>query len=368
MAIGEVLGAPLDPVTTCFLSSTRPSVFLTGCHNSPLGYTLLPLLSRLGYAVHTAIPSSRERLSDKLYALGCFSVHVYELPLLTAATPDLSQCTHTLERCTTVVHIAAPYTRAFSTHLVELFHSLPPAPAGAPRKFITVSNCSVIPAPVRAETREAAQALLESTVDPVTSRLAHAEHCCQKVARDAPHRACYIILRPALLWGMHKDPFVANAVTAARNNSLRLVNSGRIHISTCHIFNACEAIVSSMKHAAPHLSGNVYAVTDGFQGQPLFRDFLAGVLRAANVEEQLVRNALNRSLSYGLVTFIVTVCNWLYSVFVDSSVDVSKFPLSYSSISRVGLEMYINDEQTRTDLRYQNAVSIQEGIQLLDFD
>jgi nucleoside-diphosphate-sugar epimerase len=169
----------------------------------------------------------------------------------------------------------------------------------------------------------------------------------QVVLSSDGHDLRTIAVRPRLLWGPGDTTLVPAVLDAVHEGHWAWVDGGDYLTSTCHVANACEAIVRA---AESDRSGQVYFVTDG---APLpFRDFITVLAAAYGVEmpERSVPRAVARTAAR----------------VVDGSRRVRRgggeVPVSRTTVALGGQEMTVNDERARRELGYQPVMSVAEGL------
>lgn len=395
MAIGLHGLVEEDKESAVFFAPSSPHVFVTGALGH-LGRTLIRVLQQRGFAVRSIGRTSRE--CDLLRALGCISADigdVWSTPTLVTAAWDCRLFVH----CATVF---APRDGVQATSNEGCHDNSTPMDANAcathsvvaacrtlgVHKLVVVSGCAVM-CGSNCDTCGVAVPVIEaneSIPPPVHPHgaLARALFAAEQVALqfgglsgDNSHynddynddvgdmgegdrgggeedMLSTCVVRPGLLWGGGHDALATALVRSARGGQLRLVGGGSFRISTCHVENASACIVNALRRGA---CGAVYFATDGVP--ILYADFVRRVLVSAGVERRAVDAALSRSVSLSVARCVARVAEWLARIF--------HWPpfLTEPAVCRLGQELSVCDHLARATLGYRNALSINQGMQLV---
>lgn len=353
MAVGFTGYTHIPFNETSFLTTTRPNVFITGGQGH-VGRTLIPTLVQHGYNVHSLARSLEAR--DRLRALGCTSVQAGDVLSQEAMKAAARGCTHFIHCASTFSHVDTTRTRYFhqmnllvATHVVATCRQL------GIRKLVLLSNCAVLcDGEQVVNAREDDIAVKSSNHHPLGACAKSMREVEMLVLRanDDANGLLTCVIRPRLLWGGYADPFTTHVIRAARTNRLRLVSGGDFRTSTCHVRNACEAIACALRHGK---GGQVYFVTDGSSVQ--FVSFVGRILKAAGVEN--VDTLLNKSVSLFVARRVARVAEWVAQWCNSEAV------LSEAGVCLMGQEMTVCDRKAREMLAYQNAITIEQGLEQL---
>lgn len=164
------------------------------------------------------------------------------------------------------------------------------------------------------------------------------------------HELRTIVVRPRLIWGPEDTTVMPAVLDAVRDGRWAWIDGGDYLTSTCHVSNACEAIVRAAD--CPH-SGQAYFVTDGPPVQ--FRDFITDLASAYGVEMPA------RSVPRAVARTAARVSDGSRRVLRRSG----ETTVSRTAVALGGHEMTVNDARARRDLGYRPVVSPSEGLERL---
>lgn len=167
------------------------------------------------------------------------------------------------------------------------------------------------------------------------------------------HELRTIVVRPRLIWGAGDTTVMPAVLEAAREGRWAWVAGGEYLTSTCHVANACEAIVRA---AESDRSGQAYFVTDG---EPVeFRDFITRVAAAYGVEMP------TRSVPRSVARTAARAAAGSHRVLRRPGEPA----VSPTAVALGAQEMTVNDSRARTDLDYHPVVSLEEALARLPED
>lgn len=218
--------------------------------------------------------------------------------------------------------------------------------AGVPR-LVHVSSEAVLADgnPLRYVDEDAPYPLRHAGEYPRTKALAE-----QIVLAADSHALSTIAVRPRLIWGPEDNTVMPAVLDAVRDGRWAWVDGGDYLTSTCHVSNACEAIVRAAECAH---SGQAYFVTDGPPVQ--FREFITDLAAAYGVEMPA------RSVPRAVARTAARVSDGSRRVLQRTS----ETTVSRTAVALGGHEMTVNDERARRDLGYRPVVSLAEGLEHL---
>jgi nucleoside-diphosphate-sugar epimerase len=161
------------------------------------------------------------------------------------------------------------------------------------------------------------------------------------------HELRTIVVRPRLIWGPGDTTVMPNILEAAREGRWAWVAGGDYLTSTCHVSNACEAIVRAAESAH---SGQTYFVTDGAPRG--FREFITAVAAAYGVEMPA------RSVPRTVARTAARAAAGSHRVLRRPG----EPSVSPTAVALAGQEMTVNDQRARRDLGYRPVVSVEDGL------
>jgi nucleoside-diphosphate-sugar epimerase len=162
-----------------------------------------------------------------------------------------------------------------------------------------------------------------------------------------------VVVRPRLLWGPGDTTVMPPILQAVREGRWVWVDGGDYLTSTCHVDNACEAIVRAAESGR---SGQAYFVTDG---PPMrFREFITQVAAAHGVEMP------SRSVPRAVARTAARAAAGSHRVLRRSGEPT----VSPTAVALGAQEMTVNDERARRELGYHPVVSVADGLARLPDD
>lgn len=220
--------------------------------------------------------------------------------------------------------------------------------AGA-RRFVYVSSPSVAHAGASIVGEPAMPA------DPVRARGDYARTKAQaellSLAADSPGLHV-VAVRPHLVWGPGDTQLVARIVDRARSGRLPLLGHGAALIDTTYIDNAAAAIVAALERA-DEVHGRSYVITNG-EPRPV-AELLAGICAAAGVRAPAWRVPAGLARTAGSVIEAA----WRIRPGVDEP------PMTRFLAEQLSTAHWFDQRQTRADLHWVPAVSLDEGFRRL---
>lgn len=161
-----------------------------------------------------------------------------------------------------------------------------------------------------------------------------------------------VMLRTRFLWGDACDPLLSSLVgQAAQNRRLLLVRHGDFLTSTCHVNNACEAVLCALRTKSQRQL--CYFITDG---QPVhFYTFVLRLLRACSLS-----HVQTRAIPFWLV--------WLFAFFAELLAFCCRQrpPFTTVCVRLVSTQVTFCDKRARQQLGYVGRTSFDEGMHLLE--
>jgi nucleoside-diphosphate-sugar epimerase len=263
--------------------------------------------------------------------------------------------------------------------------------AGDPAEFDTVnvrgtrSLIAALTAATPAATTEAASSAASSAADPVARRLVYvsspsvahsgasivgegampadpaaargdyartkAEAELLALAADSPSLRV-VAVRPHLVWGPGDTQLVARVVERARSGRLPLLGHGAALIDSTYIDNAASGIAAALEQAE-NVHGRAYVITNG-EPRPV-AELLAGICAAAGVRAPGWRVPAGLARTAGSAIEAV----WRIRPGVDEP------PMTRFLAEQLSTAHWFDQRQTRADLRWVPAVSLDEGLRRL---
>jgi 2-alkyl-3-oxoalkanoate reductase len=167
------------------------------------------------------------------------------------------------------------------------------------------------------------------------------------LAADSPDLAV-LAVRPHLVWGPGDEQLVARIVARARSGRLPLVGSGAALIDTTYVDNAAAALVAAMD-ACGRVHGEALVVSNG-EPRPV-AEILRRVCRAAGAPGTRGR--------------VPTRAAWLAGAAVEviwaATRRRSTPPLTRFLAEQLSTAHWFDQRRTRAALRWQPAVSLEDG-------
>ena len=256
-----------------------------------------------------------------------------------------------------VVHLAAKVSLAgdpadFVRVNVDGTRNLVDAARGAGvRRLVSVSSPSVAHTGTSLTGADAGPAEPERARGDYARTKAAAELLA--LAADGPDLAV-VAVRPHLVWGPGDTQLVGRIVERARAGRLPLLDSGAALIDTLYVDNAASAMVAALEHAADEdVHGNAYVVTNG-EPRPV-ADLLAGICTASGVPAPRLHVPAGVARVAGSLVEAV----WRVRPGQDEP------PMTRFLAEQLSTAHWFDQRRTRRDLRWEPAVSIDEGLRRL---
>jgi len=316
-------------------------IFLTG-GSGFVGQNIIPILIANGYEVQALARSSKSiKLVSKLGAK----------PIKDDLT-DLSESTqHSLKECDYVLHSAAlmdftydpkPF---YDLNVIATQNLLKLSRAANIEKFIYISAAPVIPgSPIVNLSEDQAGKELPSALYPKTKAIGE-----QEVLNANDKSFQTISLRPPAIWGPdnhHFDDLLENV----KNGKWRWIGGGNQILSTIHVKNLGNAILASFNS---DIGGEAFFVTDGERRS--MKSFFKSILEAQGL------NPGDKVLPLWIASIVANSIEIIWKTFNLKS----RPPVAPLMIRLMGKEFSVSDEKARKELKYNNAISIDEGIKEL---
>jgi nucleoside-diphosphate-sugar epimerase len=316
-------------------------VLVTGASGF-LGRAVASAVRDAGHDVRTfqRRPSGVERVSDVLGTM-----------------TDPAAVQRAVEGVEAVVHLAAKVSLAgdpadFERVNVEGTRTLlAAARAAGVSRFVFVSSPSVAHAGSSISGDDAAPASPAHARGDYARTKAAAELLA--LAADAPGFAV-VAVRPHLVWGPGDTQLVGRIVDRAARGRLPLLDSGAALIDSCYVDNAASAMVAALDRAdADEVHGNAYVVTNG-EPRPV-ADLLDGICRASGVPTPRWHVPAGVARTAGSLVEAV----WRVRPGEDEP------PMTRFLAEQLSTSHWFDQRRTRQDLRWEPAVSIDEGLRRL---
>ncbi|WP_022886814.1 NAD-dependent epimerase/dehydratase family protein [Glaciibacter superstes] len=168
---------------------------------------------------------------------------------------------------------------------------------------------------------------------------------------DSP-RLRVVAVRPHLVWGPGDTQLVARIVDRARSGRLPLLGHGAALIDTTYIDNAASAIAAALERV-DHVHGRSYVVTNG-EPRPV-AELLAGICAAAGVRAPAWR------VSAGLARVAGSAIEAVWRIRPGAD----EPPMTQFLAEQLSTAHWFDQRQTRADLNWAPAVSLDEGFRRL---
>jgi nucleoside-diphosphate-sugar epimerase len=173
------------------------------------------------------------------------------------------------------------------------------------------------------------------------------------LAADSPELRV-VAVRPHLVWGPGDTQLVARIVERARSGRLPLLGHGAALIDTTYIDNAASAIAAALHRVAAGdggiVHGRSYVITNG-EPRPV-AELLAGICAAAGVRAPAWRVPAGLARIGGSVVEAA----WRIRPGVDEP------PMTRFLAEQLSTAHWFDQRQTRADLQWAPAVSLDEGL------
>lgn len=161
-----------------------------------------------------------------------------------------------------------------------------------------------------------------------------------------------VAVRPHLVWGPGDTQLVARVVERARAGRLPLLGHGAALVDSTYVDNAASAIVAALA-AVDDVHGQAYVVTNG-EPRPV-AELLAGICRAAGVEPP--RWSVPASVARAAGSAVEA--GWKVRPGADEP------PMTRFLAEQLSTAHWFDQRRTRRDLRWEPAVSVDEGLRRL---
>lgn len=351
----------LSSSTLSFIHFTPvPTVFVTGALTH-VGHQLIPILRRRGYRVHSISPTVSG--CDILLNLGCSRVTLGEefcLQTLQNAASEATlfvHCAHSqsLQNNDGSSNQCGKVTGSVDGHFQAVFATrtvLTVCQKLSLRRLVVLAPCASPPL-FRGKKPHPVDERSSSIRSPWGAQ-GRAMHAVEQlvIAANNPTSLTTVVIRPRLLWGGQRDPLTYALVSAARSRTLRLVDAGRAYTSTCHVANACDAVVRALRNGP---GAQVYFVSDG---EPMtYRTFIQHVLQAADVPN--VESVLSKSYPLAIARRLARLFEWISRI---AHIDP---PLTEAGVCLMAAPFVVCDDKARQLLGYRGVISVQVGMMML---
>ena len=273
---------------------------------------------------------------------------------------DPEALAHAVDGMDAVIHLAAKVSLAgdpaeFDTvnvggtrALIAALTAAAPADAGT-RRLVYVSSPSV------AHSGDSIVGDGAMPADPAQARgdYARTKAEAELLALAADSRSLRVVaVRPHLVWGPGDTQLVARVVERARSGRLPLLGHGAALIDSTYIDNAASGIVAALERAED-VHGRSYVITNG-EPRPV-AELLAGICAAAGVRAPGWRVPAGLARAAGSAIEAV----WRIRPGVDEP------PMTRFLAEQLSTAHWFDQRQTRTDLQWTPAVSVDEGLRRL---
>jgi nucleoside-diphosphate-sugar epimerase len=171
------------------------------------------------------------------------------------------------------------------------------------------------------------------------------------LAANSPDLAA-VAIRPHLIWGPGDTQLVGRIVDRARAGRLSIVGSGASLIDTTYIDNAADALVAALDRA-PSLGGKALVVTNG-QPRPI-RELMNRIVIAAGLKPPRMKVPYRMAHLGGLAAERI----WELWGREDDP------PMTSFAAEHLGTAHWFDQRETRRALRWEPAVSLDEGFKRL---
>jgi len=307
-----------------------------------VGHNIIPILIDNGYEVQALARSNKSlKLISKLGAK----------PIKDDLN-DLSESTkESLKQCDYVLHSAAlmdftydpkPF---YDLNVIATQNLLKLSREANIKKFIYISAAPVVPgSPIINLTEEEAGKELPKALYPKTKAIGE-----QKVLNANDRSFQTISLRPPAIWGPnnhHYDDLLENV----QNGKWRWIGGGNQILSTIHVKNLGNAILASFNS---DIGGQAFFVTDGERRS--MKSFFKDILEAQGL------NPGDKVLPLWIASIAAHSIELIWKTFNLKS----RPPVAPLMIRLMGKEFSVSDTKARKELKYKNAISIDEGIEEL---
>lgn len=204
----------------------------------------------------------------------------------------------------------------------------------------------------------AGQSLLGVGAEPADPATARGNYAISKAQAEilaleaSSRRTAVVAIRPHLIWGPGDTQLVERIVERARSNRLAIVGSGTALVDTIYIDNAATATVAALDRA-PDLGGRVFVVTNG-QPRPI-AEILGRIVSAAGLSLPKLKIPYPVASAAGAVVERV----W------EARKSTGEPPMTRFLAEQLATAHWFDQRQTRTELRWEPHVSLDEGFERL---
>lgn len=161
-----------------------------------------------------------------------------------------------------------------------------------------------------------------------------------------------VAVRPHLVWGPGDTQLVGRIVERARAGRLPLVGHGTALIDSTYVDNAASAIAAALERV-DEVHGRAYVITNG-EPRPV-AELLTGMCRAAGVRPPAWRVPAGVARAAGSLVEAA----WRIRPGVDEP------PMTRFLAEQLSTAHWFDQRQTRRDLQWEPAVSLDEGFRRL---
>lgn len=231
-------------------------------------------------------------------------------------------------------------------------HLLDAATGAGVGRFVHISSPSVA---------HAGQPLIGAPAQPADPDRARGHYARSKaVAELAALRAnsralSVVVLRPHLVWGPGDTQLIGRVVARARAGRLALVGSGAALIDTTYVTNAADAVVCALDRCT-EAAGRALVVSNG-EPRPI-AEIVARVCAAAGIDRRLPR------VPYAVAWVAGAGIDTLWALRSRTGAP-GEPPLTRFLVNQLGTAHWFTQQQTRTLLRWQPQVSVEDGFAAL---
>ncbi len=313
-------------------------VFLTG-GSGFVGQNVIPYLVHNGYTVYALARSNTA--FEKVTEVGGKGVPGDLL--------NLGQATDCMKDCQTVIHCAAymdfltfDYDKFYQVNVEGTKNLLKAARSNRIKKFIYISAASVICGGVVKNVDETYKPK-RLPGDPYSKTKALAEELVIQATRPGFET---IVLRPPLIWGPD-NPQNAEIREAVSQGRWVWIGGGAHTLSTLHVGNLAAALIAAIERGR---SGQIYYVTDGERRS--IKQFFTELLLPEGIELG------SRSIPRQLALVVAYTIQFLWQLLRIKN----RPPMTPVMVHLLGTEFSVSDEKARSEMGYQNALSVDEGL------
>lgn len=316
-------------------------VFITG-GSGFVGQNIIPELIKAGYEVLALARSSKA--AEKVQQVGARSV-----------MDDLTDLSHNtieaLKQCDIVVHSAAymefNYEKAkfYSINVDATKHLLKLAQANGIARFIYISAAPVVPgSPIINITEDEAKDGLPKDLYPKTKAIAE-----RAVLAANSKKFITTAIRPPAIWGPDNH-HMSELLDRVKAGQWRWIGGSHQILSTIHIKNLAAATIAAIQNSK---GGKAYFVTDGDRRS--MRTTFDALIKAYGFDPG------DKEISFGLAASAARLGDFIWKLFGLKS----RPPVPPLAIRLMAREFSVSDRKARKELKYENVISFEEGIQAM---